>query len=79
MEDTFQILATDYTSYSIEYQCDPNGILPKRGELYEDKTGGEMTNTQCLVCWILITVAQIELQHARIKKKDINDTNISML
>ncbi|XP_066947326.1 apolipoprotein D-like isoform X1 [Macrobrachium rosenbergii] len=29
MEDEFQVLATDYESFAIEYKCDPNGLLEK--------------------------------------------------
>lgn len=32
MEDEFQVLATDYESFALEYKCDPNGILEKQGE-----------------------------------------------
>lgn len=32
MEDEFQVLATDYESFSLEYKCDPNGILEKSGK-----------------------------------------------
>ncbi|RXG57707.1 hypothetical protein Avbf_10268 [Armadillidium vulgare] len=27
LDDEFQILATDYTTFSVEYKCDPNGTL----------------------------------------------------
>ncbi|KAG7168027.1 Apolipoprotein D-like 7 [Homarus americanus] len=29
MEDEYQVLATDYESFSLEYKCDPNGLLEK--------------------------------------------------
>ena len=32
MEDEFQVLATDYETFALEYKCDPNGILEKQGE-----------------------------------------------
>ncbi|KAF2367221.1 Lipocalin/cytosolic fatty-acid binding domain [Trinorchestia longiramus] len=41
MTDEFQILATDYDSYSIEYQCHTNSILPKTENVFlltRDKT-----------------------------------------
>ena len=34
MEDKFQVLATDYETFSVEYKCDPNGLLEKRGKTH---------------------------------------------
>ncbi|KAK3873067.1 hypothetical protein Pcinc_021901 [Petrolisthes cinctipes] len=34
MEDEFQVLATDYESFSLEYKCDPNGILEKSESIW---------------------------------------------
>lgn len=34
MEDEYQVLATDYESFALEYKCDPNGILEKSGECH---------------------------------------------
>ncbi|KAK7063174.1 hypothetical protein SK128_027510 [Halocaridina rubra] len=34
MEDEFQILATDYESFAIEYKCDPNGLLEKSESIW---------------------------------------------
>lgn len=34
MEDEFQVLATDYESFSLEYKCDPNGLLEKSGRCH---------------------------------------------
>ncbi|XP_076032410.1 uncharacterized protein LOC143020137 [Oratosquilla oratoria] len=34
MEDEFQVLATDYESFSVEYKCDPNGLLEKRESIW---------------------------------------------
>lgn len=34
MEDEFQVLATDYESFSLEYKCDPNGLLEKSESIW---------------------------------------------
>lgn len=34
MEDEFQVLATDYESFAIEYKCDPNGLLEKAESIW---------------------------------------------
>ncbi|XP_050729987.1 apolipoprotein D-like isoform X2 [Eriocheir sinensis] len=34
MEDEFQVLATDYESFALEYKCDPNGILEKQESIW---------------------------------------------
>nr|XP_045618337.1 uncharacterized protein LOC123770484 isoform X2 [Procambarus clarkii] len=34
MEDEFQVLATDYESFSLEYKCDPNGLLEKTESIW---------------------------------------------
>ncbi|XP_069975313.1 apolipoprotein D-like [Penaeus vannamei] len=34
MDDEFQVLATDYESFSVEYKCDPNGLLEKRESIF---------------------------------------------
>merc|ERR1711962_999489 len=34
MEDEFQVLATDYESFAIEYKCDPNGFLEKQESIF---------------------------------------------
>lgn len=34
MEDEFQVLATDYESFSLEYKCDPNGLMEKTESIW---------------------------------------------
>ncbi|CAL4116009.1 unnamed protein product, partial [Meganyctiphanes norvegica] len=34
VEDEFQVLATDYESFAIEYKCDPNGFLEKQESIF---------------------------------------------
>ncbi|XP_042223827.1 uncharacterized protein LOC121867789 isoform X2 [Homarus americanus] len=34
MEDEYQVLATDYESFSLEYKCDPNGLLEKSESIW---------------------------------------------
>ncbi|KAL7635822.1 UNVERIFIED_CONTAM: hypothetical protein RMT77_013639 [Armadillidium vulgare] len=34
LDDEFQILATDYTTFSVEYKCDPNGLLEKQESVF---------------------------------------------
>ncbi|KAK8384128.1 hypothetical protein O3P69_016092 [Scylla paramamosain] len=34
MEDEFQVLATDYETFALEYKCDPNGILEKQESIW---------------------------------------------